>query len=61
LDIIRRGLFRVSLGYSTQQYRAINEAEAMYKFAKYLGIENNPFYSGGMDVEVIEPTIREFD
>lgn len=57
--IIRKGLFKVSLGNEVKKYRAMDEAEAKYKFLTYLGMTGIPYYPTELDVVVIEPTICE--
>lgn len=57
--IIRKGLFKVSLGDEVKKYRALDEDEAKRKFLTYLGITGIPYHPTELDVVVIEPPIRE--
>ena len=59
--VVRNGLFQVSLGGVVRRYRAVDETEAKYKLARFIGINGNQFYPTEMDVVVIEPTICESD
>lgn len=57
--VIRKGLFRLSLGDHVKKYRAVDETEAKFKFLAHLGINGIPYFPTELDIEVIEPTIRE--
>lgn len=57
--IVRKGLFRLSLGDDVKKYRAVDETEAKLKFLIYLGINGIPCFPTELDIEVIEPTVRE--
>lgn len=59
--VVRNGLFRVTLGDCIKKYRAVDEAEAKHKFLTHLGMVDLPYYPAELNIEVIEPTIRELN
>ena len=57
--VVRKGLFRLTLGKNVKTYRAYDELDAKYKFLTHLGINGIPYFPTELNIEVIEPTVRE--